>query len=209
MNKRPLHPAQNAELIPGRAAKGGRLTCVARLAVLLCVLLGMRGARSGGQSNDTEYQVKAAFLYHFAQLVDWPTDSLPGTDNSMVLCILGEDPFQGALEGTVEGKTIGSRVIRVRHLRQPENMQACQILFLGKSQDKRIPMLLADLNNAPVLTVGETAGFLGAGGMICFLLVQNRVRFAVNLNAADSANLKIGSRLLVLAQSVVGEQREK
>jgi hypothetical protein len=70
-------------------------------------------------------------------------------------------------------------------------------------------MLLGDLHNAPVLTVGETAGFLDAGGMVCFLLEENRVRFAINLDAAEAARLKIGSRLLVLAQSVVGERREK
>ena len=86
-------------------------------------------------------------------------------------------------------------------------MQACQIIFFGKALSKRIPALVADLQNAPVLTVGETAGFLGAGGMICFLLEENKVRFEINLDAAESAKLKIGSRLLILAQNVVGESQ--
>jgi hypothetical protein len=88
-------------------------------------------------------------------------------------------------------------------------MQGCRILFLGKAQSKRMPMLVADLRNGPVLTVGETPGFLGAGGMICFRLEDNKVRFDINLDAAQSAGLKIGSRLLVLAQMVIGESREK
>ena len=99
--------------------------------------------------------------------------------------------------------------MRIRHLGEPQDMQACQILFLGKAQSKRIPMLVADLHNAPVLTVGESAGFLGAGGMICFLLEENKVRFDINLDAAESAKLKIGSRLLILAEHVVGESRGK
>ena len=88
-------------------------------------------------------------------------------------------------------------------------MQACQVLFLGKSQSKRIPTLLANLHNAPILTVGESPGFLGAGGMICFVLEDNNVRFGINLDAAEAAKLKIGSRLLLLAQTVIGENREK
>ena len=88
-------------------------------------------------------------------------------------------------------------------------MQACQIVFLGRAQSTRIPMLVANLHNAPVLTVGETAGFLDAGGMIDFLLEDKRVRFEVNLGAAESADLKIRSRLLVLAERVVGESHEK
>jgi hypothetical protein len=179
------------------------------LFVLISLLLAGGGERSRAQTIADEYRVKAAFIFHFAQLVDWPPEAQPGTDNSLFLCTLGDDPFQGALEGTVAGKAIGNRIIRIRHLGEPKDMQACQILFLGKAQSKRIPMLVTNLHNAPVLTVGETAGFLDAGGMIDFLLEENKVRFDINLNAAESARLKIGSRLLILAQHVVGESHGK
>ena len=165
--------------------------------------------RSRAQSTDEEYRIKAAFIFHFAQLVDWPPETPAGADNSLLLCTVGDDPFQGALESTVAGKAIGDRILRIRHLKQGEDMQACHVLFLGRAQSKRIPTLLANLHNAPILTVGETPGFLGAGGMICFVLEGNNVRFGINLDAAASARLKIGSRLLVLAQTVVGESREK
>ena len=173
------------------------------------LLLAWAGKPTGAQTADEEYRVKAAFIFHFAQLVDWPPEKPTGTDNSLVLCTLGQDPFQGMLEGTVAGKAIGNRILRIRHLGEPQEMQACQIVFLGRSQSKRIPMLVATLHNAPVLTVGETAGFLDAGGMIDFLLEDNKLRFEVNLDAAESADLKIGSRLLVLAQRVVGESHGK
>jgi hypothetical protein len=177
--------------------------------MLVPILLAGGGQRTRAQATDEEYRVKAAFIFHFAQLVDWPAETRTGAENSLFLCTVGDDPFHGALESTVAGKAVGNRVIRVRHLKQPEDMQACHVLFLGKAQGKRIPMLLAALRNAPVLTVGETAGFLGAGGMICFVLDQSNVRFGINLGAAEAANLKIGSRLLILAQTVVGESREK
>jgi YfiR/HmsC-like len=177
--------------------------------LLVSLLLAWTAGIVRAQSNEDEYRVKAAFLFHFAQLVDWPADTATGAADSLALCTLGEDPFQGALEATVAGKAVGTRVIQVLHLKQPEDMHTCQILFLGKAQKKRIPILLADLHNAPVLTVGESADFLGAGGMICFLLEGNKLRFAINLGAAESARLKIGSRLLILAQNVLGEAREK
>jgi YfiR/HmsC-like len=179
--------------------------------IAIAVSLLFAGSREMGraQSTDEEYRVKAAFIFHFAQLVDWPPETRTGAADSLFLCTIGEDPFQGALEGTVAGKVIGNRVIRVRHLNQPDDMPTCHVLFLGRAQSKRIPMLLADLHNAPVLTVGETADFLGDGGMISFVLDQNNVRFGINLDAAEAAKLKIGSRLLLLAQTVIGESREK
>ncbi len=177
--------------------------------MLLCMVLAMGGQKVGAQSGDQEYRVKAAFLFHFAQLVDWPADSSQEADGFLSLCTVGDDPFQGALEATVAGKAVGTRALRVLHLKDTEDMHACQIVFLGKAQSKHIPSLLAGLRHAPILTVGETPGFLESGGMVRFLLEDNRVRFEINLDAADAAGLKIGSRLLILAQSVLGQGRER
>jgi len=161
------------------------------------------------QPAQDEYRVKAAFIFHFAQLTDWPADTLPGVDNSLFLCTLGEDPFRGALESTVEGKTVGTRVLRIRHLKRAEDIPGCGILFLGKAQSAHIPTVLTELHKAPILTVGETPGFLGAGGMICFRSENDRIRFDINLDAARVASLKVGSRLLMMAQSVIGQGPEK
>ena len=126
----------------------------------------------------------------------------------LTLCTVGEDPFQGQLESTVGNKLIGTRVIRIRHLRETGDLQSCHILFVGKGENKRWPTLLANLRAAPVLTVGEAEGFLRAGGMICFHLEENRVRFDINLRAAETAGLKISSQLLLLAASVIGNSGE-
>jgi hypothetical protein len=179
------------------------------IVIAVSLLLAAGRERSGAQSTDEEYRVKAAFIFHFAQLVDWPPETRTGAANSLFLCTIGDDPFQGALESTVAGKAVGDRILVVRHLKQADDVQACHVLFLGKAEGKRIPTLLANLHNAPILTVGESSGFLGAGGMICFVLEDNNVRFGINLDAAASAKLKIGSRLLVLAQTVIGETGEK
>jgi hypothetical protein len=192
----------------GIATNWRTVRCLSLLAFVSLFPAGA-GQRTGAQTTGEEYRVKAAFIFHFAQLVDWPAEKATGTDNSLILCTLGEDPFQGLLEDTVAGKAIGNRILRIRHLGQPQDMQACQIVFLGRAQSKHIPTLVSTLHQAPVLTVGETAGFLDAGGMIDFLLEDNKVRFEVNLDAAESADLKIGSRLLVLAERVVGEGHGK
>jgi hypothetical protein len=214
MSMRSSRPAEIADPTSEKVAAKRRVkACTSRylwlLVFLLPILITGGGVRSRAQSTDEEYRIKAAFIFHFAQLVDWPPETRTGAESSLFLCTIGEDPFQGALESTVAGKAIGDRILRIRHLKQGEDMQACQVLFLGKAQSKRIPTVLANLHNAPVLTVGESPGFLGAGGMICFVVEDNNIRFGINLDAAASAKLKIGSRLLILAQTVIGESREK
>ena len=154
------------------------------------------------QSTSDEYQVKAAFLYHFAQLVTWPAGIGNDPSKPFLLCTVGQDPFKGKLESTIHGKQVNSQRIQIRHV-EPANMRDCTMVFVGQNNDAQLRVLLAALGNAPVLTVGEGEGFLESGGMIQFLIERNRIRFAINRGAAEAAKLTISSQLLLLARNVI------
>jgi hypothetical protein len=155
----------------------------------------------------SEYEVKAAFLFHFAQFVEWPEETFKDANNPLIYCTIGEDSFHGSLDAALNGKTIGARSSRVMHFKQPQEIHGCQVLFIGAREKKSIPAILASAKENSVLTVGESEHFVQDGGMIGFLLEENKIRFEVNLEAAQKANLKISSRLLALAKSVIGGQR--
>lgn len=176
----------------------------ARIFALLCIVLLISGVpRSAcAQSTADEYRVKAAFLYHFAQLSDWPAGALNPGDTSLKLCIFDDEPRRQELESTIEGKTIGAWVLHVRLMSQSQEVEGCNILFLSRDEARRQTAILASLRGMPVLTVGETSNFLSDGGMIRFHLDEDRIRFDINLEAAESSHLKISSRLLLLATSV-------
>jgi hypothetical protein len=153
-----------------------------------------------------EYELKVAFLFHFAQFVDWPPEAFKDANSALTYCTIGEDPFHGALDATLSGKTIGARSFRVLHFKQPQEIQGCQVLFIGAQEKKLLPRILADVKGNSVLTVGESEHFVEGGGMIGFLLEENKIRFEINLEAAKRAKLTISSKLLVLAKTVIGSQ---
>jgi hypothetical protein len=170
--------------------------------VLLCVaLFPVSGPRSAlAQPGNDEYHMKAAFLFHFAQLVEWPPDA--SGESSLFLCTLEDDALSDELESTIQGRRIGSRTVRIRQIHLSQATHGCNMLVIGKSEERRLPPILAALRNLPVLTVGETDDFLSFGGIIRFCVVENKLRFDINLAAADSAHLKVSSQLLLLAASV-------
>ena len=155
----------------------------------------------------SEYEVKAAFLFHFAQFVEWPEGTFKDAGSPLTYCTIGEDPFHGALAASLNGKTIEARVVRVQHIKQAQQIQGCQILFIGAAENRLIPEVLTAIKGTPVLTVGESEHFARNGGMIGFFLEENKIRFEINLEAAEHAKLKVSSRLLALAKTVIGGQR--
>ncbi len=183
----------------------GRTCIPVKIIVLLCtVLLGSSAVKpAAAQGSAEEYQVKAAFLFHFAQLVEWPAGALNTSDQSINLCIFDDEPRRRELQNTIEGKPIGDRVLRVRMLdQQQQSILGCNILFLSREESRRQAAVLRSVRDLPVLTVGETDDFLSDGGMIHFHLDGDKVRFDINANGADSSHLRISSRLLLLATSV-------
>lgn len=160
--------------------------------------------RLRGQSEVDEYRLKAAFLFHFAQFVEWPSSVLKNPPGPLVVCVVGQDPFRGELEGIVQGKSIDGRVLEVRRVKQLQDSRECHLLFIGKKESTRIPELIGTIRNVPVLTIGESDDFLQQGGIIRFCWEERKVRFEVNQEAAGKANLKISSRLLLLAKAVIG-----
>jgi YfiR/HmsC-like len=152
-----------------------------------------------------EYEVKAAFLFRFAQFVEWPADTFKGAGEPFTYCTIGDDPFHGALERTLNGKMIGQRALRVEHLSGTGKIGGCQVLFVGGSGDrKHVEEMLADTGKLPILTVGEADRFAENGGAIGFCTEDNKIRFEVNLDAAGKAGLKISAKLLALAKTVLG-----
>jgi hypothetical protein len=156
----------------------------------------------------TEYQVKAAYLFNFLKFVEFPNEAFTDPRAPIVIGVVGEDPFGSALPQVVTGKTVQGRDLVIRSYHAGENLRAAQILFISATEKKRLPVILSNLNGSSVLTVADMEGFLDAGGMIQFLIENDRVRFAINVDATSRAKLKMSSKLLSLAKVVGGEVKE-
>ena len=177
---------------------GAVLSCTALLLLSVCLAL----AKDPEDASD-EYRVKALFLYNFAKFVEWP-NAISG--DAICIGIVGDDPFGEALAQTIAGKTVNGRAFVVKRLKLQETRQ-CQIVFVAASERKRIHTVLEAVVGSAVLTVGDMHGFAQAGGVINFEIVDSRVRFEVNIDAAERARLKLSSKLLSLAK-IVRESKE-
>ena len=150
----------------------------------------------------TEYEVKAAFLYHFARLVEWP---LAADDKPFVLAVVGPDPFGHVLEDAIGSRQVRGRAVRIDRYRRSADARHDhpQLLFVAASESREVERALAAVEGAPVLTVGELDAFAEQGGMIGFRITpEGRVTFDINRAEAERAGLKLSSQLLKLARIV-------
>lgn len=172
--------------------------------MLLAALLFCTPAFSMAEELASEYQVKAAFLYNFSRFTSWPEEAATGAAGFHI-CLAGSDPFGGALE-SLTGKMVRNRPLVIHRAGTATLTEDCQMVFVSNSEAGRIDELLAGLRHKPVLTVSDADDFTRQGGIIQLRLVDRKIRFEINVDAAERAGLNISSKLLSLATVVHDEK---
>jgi hypothetical protein len=168
-------------------------------AVLAASLLAPQSGYTQGP-KPTEYEVEAAYLSNFGRFVDWPIK--PAAGEAFDVCVLGPDPFGTLLDNALKGEQIGNAHLVGRRLPGAEEISSCRILFISSARENQLPAILTALGTSNVLTVSDMPSFTRLGGMIQFVIEGKRVRFEINLNAAQRAGLSLSSQLLKLAVAV-------
>ena len=185
-------------MVPTLAARLRRIVLLC-LAVLAAATM-PSPARAGAEEDD----VKAAFVYQFGTYVEWPAAALANASRLLV-CVVGDDTFSGALDKSFRDKRLHARPLAVRPASAHEPLLDCHILFVAAAARPELPTMLATVDRRPILTIADDCAVRGGGAMIEFVHQDNRLRFAVNTAVAQRAGLTISSQLLKLAVGVASE----
>lgn len=181
-----VFPLENS----GRAAA----TCF-----LLAASVFLGGATAHSQSA-SEHQVKAAYLYNFAKLAEWPPEAFSTSTSPIVFCVLGgNDDFVAILRETLNNKSIATRSLAVKALSSPSDSRSCTVLFFSGSEKGRVAAVIGEMTKSSTLLVGEDSSFLKNGGMINLLLKDGKVRFEVNSLALERAHIRFDPSFLSMA----------
>jgi hypothetical protein len=149
-----------------------------------------------------EYQIKAVFLFNFAQFVEWPAHAFPDAETPLVIGVLGRDPFGTYLEEIVRGEKINGHPLVIRRYNEVTEAKNCHILFINFTKTDDLKQAFAHLKSKSTLMVGDAPNFIQQGGMIRFFTENSKTRIQVNLETVKGAELAISSKLLRLADVV-------
>ncbi len=206
------------------AARQLNLSAYLFLLIFVCILtLALITSAASESAKYKEYEIKAAFMYNFLKFVDWPAHKDAVNDKEIIISILGKAPFGDTLK-SIEGKSVDDKKVVIKKFKGIEELEKSgekdndklhpeieairksHLLFICPSEKRHIREILGSVKNHNVLTVADTEGFLEAGGIINFLMEENKVHFEVNMTAAKNTGLEIRSKLLRLAKRVIKQE---
>lgn len=175
-----------------------------RIAGLLVAVIALTSVfanpgQTGKTEDFTEYQVKSAFLAKFPHFIDWPGKA---PDAPFVICVLGRNPFGSCLDDLVRHTRFLDHPTVLRYVQNPQEALGADLVYISRSEVKRIAEIVAVFRDRPILTVGDTKGYAEQGVLINLYMSGGSVRFEINVKAVARSGLRFRSNLLRLARLV-------
>jgi hypothetical protein len=191
----------------GKRRRAGRSAGVWAWTVLTPLMPLWGSSLPVSSDRPSEDEIKSAYLFNFGKFVQYPKGN--PAFKTFDICVLGNDPITHDLEKTTSNERVDDAPVRALRYDRASDARDCAVVYLGGSEAGRLDKDLAALEGSNALTVSDQPQFLERGGMIQFLLENNRIRFAVNLDAVGHAHFQLSSELLKVAVYVNGKQRRE
>ena len=172
----------------------------------LLALLPVAGAHAREQGSMALPQLQAMYVYSFVKFTSWPATAFESGAAPIVIGVIEDAPLARALAEATRGKSHQSRPVTVRHLALGAPIANVHVLVLGPLDRADVVDVIRRAAERPILTVSAGERFTQVGGVIGLVTVEGKLRFELNLHAAEEQGLKV-TQLVPLALVARGTRK--
>jgi hypothetical protein len=184
-----------------------RLTSQGRISfvrVLVAVCASMAGWWACAQDVASPEEVEAAYLLKFAGYVEWTASAFASANAPIVVGIVGSDRVYDVLAKLAPGRPVKGRPVEVRRLSTVAQAGEVHLVFVGPRAWDQLADWIAASRRSFFLLVTDAPKAIDRGATLAFVQAAHRIRFEASLTAAEQSRVKLSSRLLPIAERVVG-----
>lgn len=114
-------------------------------------------------AGELENKVKSAYIFNFTKFIDWPGESGAETAEPIRICFVGSDPLRTLL-GELNNRQVKGRAIRIVRFKDLSTLSPCDMIYISRSEERQLPLILQRLHGTPVLTISDIPQFSQRGG---------------------------------------------
>lgn len=167
-----------------------------KIPVLIFFLAIASGRIARAQQIDpanTRIMIQANFLYQFALNNNWPAQVRKG---KFVVAVYGNNEVFLQLKEKYGSKPIGSQVMEIIQVVEPNPEQNYHILFVDKSKKGELAKLNKEFKDKNTLIVTNWDGALAQGAHINFKTIDGNIRYELSQSAMEAHKITPGQKII-------------
>lgn len=165
------------------------------------LLAGFNGGNSAEDTPETlARQIKAAYIFKFANYIEWPASCFETAQSPIVIGVAGADRLASELTRTSQNRLIGKRPVVIKRLTARDPLTGVHILYVGGKANRQLKERFSSLQGQPLLSVTDATHELADTAAIKFVMDNNQLRFDISQAAVERNHLKVMAPLLTVAR---------
>jgi len=148
-------------------------------------------------ASEKEDTIKGVVLERISQFIAYDK-----THKEFKICIYGEDDLVKSFKRLYSKRKYKGAAIKIIHVSNIDEIQECDTLYAHHLDKFTIKKIVSE-NKKQTLLVTESIDNIYDGFMIAMYFENKKLKFAINHNAINNADLKINYRLLKIASKVI------
>lgn len=164
--------------------------------LLLCVLVSVFSTQVKADAEDQ--QLKVVYIVNFLKFLSFTRK----TDKGILVCYLADNKYSEYFS-QISGVSVKGKALRVKKLGEANGINECEVLYVDAIDNDKAHALIQTAREAGVVDIGNGVEFVEDGGLIGFSVLNNRLRFSINMGQAKSRKIQFSASLLEMAHEVV------
>ena len=162
--------------------------------VLIFSMMVLSGLSHQAFSQDLG-KYEALYIYNFTKYIKFP-----GNGENLTIGAMGDGSIHDELDKMVKMKGDGKLVYK--KLNSVNDISGCDIIFIGKSEDRNLASILEKTQGKSVLVIAENEVSAQHGAAISFYMDGDKLKFIINKGVIDTKKMQVSSSLMTLAKVI-------
>ncbi|MCP4150214.1 MAG: YfiR family protein [bacterium] len=163
------------------------------------------------QKSYNEYQHKTVLMGAFPKFTEWPQEvetEFADKSTPFVIGVIGKNPFikkkkkEDWLSAGYRNQKIRDKKVEVRTDLTLDDIPGCHMLFISKSEKKKLKEIIAIAKENNVLTFADSPGFAKKGVHVNFYISGAKPKFELNQTTIRESGFIVSIRVLKIAKIV-------
>jgi len=161
-----------------------------KILMIVAIMMAFIGISEAFSQATNIYRIQSLFLYNFTKHVKWEN-----TEGTFTVGIYGNSKAFSEIKTNLANKNVWGKKVNIIEISSPSELANCHIVYLPKSNKKKILDFIDGVNLSNTLLVTED-DLMNDGAAISFVFEQSKMKFKISKAKIEQVGLKVSSSLI-------------
>lgn len=168
-------------------------------AIIFALLMIVGTVNANDKEERPMHELHSMLVFNFLKYIEWPENAKGG---KFTIAVIGDQDVYESLKALYSSRKISGMSVEIMNYGSEAEVNHAHLVFLSAAKSNEFDALKSKFDGKSTLLITDKNGLGKKGSCINFKLVGGKLKFEINEEAINNANLKVSNQLMAMGMSV-------